>query len=197
MGVCGRPSSERFGDSLQHARPVQQDIVVPEAENSPAFQPQSGVSAVVVTRAGMQAAIGFDDQARFDASEIDDEGRDRKLSAEAPAEAVSTQFPPQRLLGISHISTQVPGLVALRYAAAHVLAARRYPHSNPPPQTGEGIRTALAHRVTKPFSTSSLIAAESRRAASPQPPPPPDSRTRRSPGRITRPVSLVLMARGG
>src|SRR5439155_25968964 len=47
--------------------------------------------------------------------------------------------------------------------------------------------------VTKPFATSHSIAVGSRVAGSPQPPSPPDSRTSRSPGRITRPTSLVLI----
>src|SRR5712671_147754 len=51
--------------------------------------------------------------------------------------------------------------------------------------------------LTNPFATSSAVSAGSRWAGSPQPPPPPDSRTSRSPGRITSPTSLVLMARGG
>jgi hypothetical protein len=71
----------------------------------------------------MLAPIRFDDQPRFDASEIDDEGRDRKLTAKAPAEGVSTQFPPQHLLCIGHIAAQPPGLVPHWQPAAHVLAA--------------------------------------------------------------------------
>src|SRR5207249_1012503 len=139
------------------------------------------------------AAIGFDDQAGFNAGEIDDIGRYRKLSAKPPAEAFAPQFSPQYLLGIGHISTQLAGSAAYREAAAHVLAARKCPHPNPPPQAGEGIRNCLAHRITKPFSMSSTIAAASRWPGSPQPPPPPDSRTSRSPGRITSPTSFVLI----
>jgi hypothetical protein len=123
VGECRWPSSERFGDGLQHARSVHQDIVVPETENSPTSQPQSGVSANVLLAAGMLTAVGFDDQARFDASEIDDEGRDRKLSVKAPAQAVSTQLAPQHLLRIGHIATQLPGMVPHWQSAAHVLAA--------------------------------------------------------------------------
>ncbi len=52
-------------------------------------------------------------------------------------------------------------------------------------------------RVTNPFSMSRAMASGSRSAGSPQPPPPPDSSTSTSSGRITRPISLVLIARGG
>src|SRR5438105_789140 len=100
----------------------------------------------------MLAAIGFDDQAGSNASEIDNVGRYRNLSAKPPAEAFAPQFSPQYLLGIGHISTQLAGSAAYREATAHVLAARKSPH--PPPQAGEGIRNCLGHRVTNPFSTS-------------------------------------------
>src|SRR5260370_39142359 len=50
--------------------------------------------------------------------------------------------------------------------------------------------------VTNPLSISLASSSAVRLAGSPQPPPPPDSRTKRSPGRITMPVSLVLIGRG-
>src|SRR6185312_5492609 len=56
VGVCGRPCPECFGNNLQHACTVHQDVVVPETENPPAFQPQSGISAVVVTRTSVLAS---------------------------------------------------------------------------------------------------------------------------------------------
>jgi CheY-like chemotaxis protein len=54
-----------------------------------------------------------------------------------------------------------------------------------------------SYPVTKPLSRSAAIAAGSRWVGSPQPPPPPDSSTSTSPGRISMPVSLVLIGRGG
>src|SRR5205085_8757364 len=82
---------------------------------------------------------------------------------------------------------------------------QRHPHpptpaawAPPSPAVRErGLSASSAMLFTNPFAASSAIAAGSRSAGLPQPPPPPDSRMRRSPGRITRPVSLVLIARGG
>jgi hypothetical protein len=54
----------------------------------------------------MLTAIGFDNQARFNAREIGDVGWDWKLASKAPAQPVFAEFFPQHLLGIWHISTE-------------------------------------------------------------------------------------------
>ena len=105
MGVYRRPGSERFRNGLQYAGAVFQNVVVPKTQHAPASPSQKRISAVVFARAGMLAAIGFDDQARSNASEIDDVGRYRNLSAKPPAEALAAQVSPQDLLGIGHGST--------------------------------------------------------------------------------------------
>jgi len=88
------PRAERFGDSLQHAGTVSENLVVPETENAPALRPQIRVSAIVIARAVMLTPISFNDQPRFKAREIGDIGRYRKLAAETPTEAVAAQFSP-------------------------------------------------------------------------------------------------------
>jgi hypothetical protein len=123
VGVYRWPISERIGDCLQHAGAIFENIVVPEAEDPPAFRPQSRVSPVMVTRLSVLAAIGFNDEARFETRKIDNVRRYRKLTAKAPAKAVTAQFAPQRLLGVGHISAQVTRLISLREPTAHVLAA--------------------------------------------------------------------------
>ena len=94
MRVYRWPRAERFGDSLQHAGTVSENLVVPETENAPALRPQIRVSAIVIARAVMLTPISFNDQPRFKAREIGDIGRYRKLAAEAPTEAVAAQFSP-------------------------------------------------------------------------------------------------------
>jgi hypothetical protein len=60
----------------------------------------------MVVRAPVLATIGFNDQARVEASEVDDVGRDRELASKSPAQPVFAEFFPQHLLGIWHISTE-------------------------------------------------------------------------------------------
>jgi len=57
----------------------------------------------MIARARMLAAISFDDQARFNAGEIDNIGRDRKLPPISPAQPILAEFSPQRLLDVCHI----------------------------------------------------------------------------------------------
>src|SRR4051812_24848935 len=114
---------------------------------------------------------------------------DWELPPEAPAKCAVSELPPEQPLGIGHIAPELSDAVAHRGTAAHLVAAG-CPHPDPPPRAGEGITCVIGHRVTNPFATSSAVAAGSCSLGSPQPPPPPDLRTRRSPGRITRPVSL-------
>jgi hypothetical protein len=82
-------------------------LVVPEAENAPALPPQLVVAQLMVAGTLMLAAIGFDDQARVDASEIDDAGRDRELASKSPAKPVVAELFPQRLFSICHIPAQL------------------------------------------------------------------------------------------
>jgi hypothetical protein len=48
----------------------------------------------MVAGAPMLATIRFDDQARLNASEIDDVGRDRELPSKSPAELLFAEFFP-------------------------------------------------------------------------------------------------------
>src|SRR5262249_22212693 len=86
-------------------------------------------------------------------------------------------------------------------AAARVRAVGPHsPHPPTPPARAPpspAVRERGFGTVTKPVSTSAAQAWGLRLFGSPQPPPPPDSSMSRSPGRITRPVSLVLIGRGG
>jgi hypothetical protein len=81
-----------------------QNIVVPEAENTPPALSEEGVSAIVLTGFRMLAAIAFDDELRFNAGEIDDIGRDRKLASEAEAQLAVPQSSPQRPLRIGRLA---------------------------------------------------------------------------------------------
>ena len=77
----------------------------------------------MVTRLSVLAAIGFNDEARFETRKIDDVRRYRKLATEAPTEAVAAQLSPQHSLSFSHISAQVTRLISLGEPTAHVVAA--------------------------------------------------------------------------
>ena len=125
MGVYRRPRAEHFGNGLQYAGTVSENLVVPKTENTPALCSQIRVSAIVIVivRAVMLTPISFNDQPRFKAGEIDDIGRYGKLTAETPTQAVAAQFSPQHSLGVGHISAQVTRLISLGEPTAHILAA--------------------------------------------------------------------------
>jgi hypothetical protein len=67
-----------------------QRIVVPEAQNTPTLRLQPFVAPRVMCGVRMLAAIRFDDQAGFDASEIGDVGRNGVLPSEVPAAQLPT-----------------------------------------------------------------------------------------------------------
>ena len=89
VGVYRRPRSERFGNDLQYAGAGFENLVVPKSENTPALSSQRSVSAVVLAGVAMLAAVRFNDYAGFDAREIGDIGRYRKLATKAPAETAA------------------------------------------------------------------------------------------------------------
>src|SRR5712691_5991568 len=113
--------------------------------------------------------------------DIDADAVHRLSPSPAPRERVAAGYSPRTGEGISRAPHPHPPA-----------ASRRAP---PSPSVRERGLSAPAV-VTNPLSTSRSTAAESRFPGVPQPPPPPDSSTSRSPGRITRPVSLVLIGRG-
>src|SRR2546423_11914816 len=94
VGIYRRPRSERFGNDLEYAGAVFENLVVPESENTPALSSQRGVSAVVLAGVTMLAAIRFDDYAGFDAREIGEIGRYLQLATKAPAETGAAWVPP-------------------------------------------------------------------------------------------------------
>jgi hypothetical protein len=49
---------------------------------------------IMICGTGMLPAIGFDDKPRFDAGEIGDVGRYRKLATKAPSELSLSKLPP-------------------------------------------------------------------------------------------------------
>jgi hypothetical protein len=71
---------------LQHrdlyALGVRQNVVVPKANDLPAatLEPEAAAPVVFIVR--VLSAIGLDDEAMLDASEIGDEGPERMLTAE-------------------------------------------------------------------------------------------------------------------
>ncbi len=94
MGAAVERWPKGRGDRLQDAVAVLDDVVVPKAEQAPAQPPQPSIAQVMFTGACMLPTIGFDNQPRLDAREIDDVRRDRELPAKAPAELVATPFSP-------------------------------------------------------------------------------------------------------
>jgi hypothetical protein len=85
---------EHLGDGSQHSLTVGEDLIVPEAKNPPALPPQLAVALIMIAQARMLATVGFDNQARFQASEIDDVGRYRELASKSPAELMLAEFFP-------------------------------------------------------------------------------------------------------
>jgi hypothetical protein len=98
--------SEHFCDRSQHSLTVGEYFIVPEPKNAPPLPPQLAVAQVIVASARMLAAIGLDDQARLNASKIHNVWRDQELASKSPAELILTEFFPEELLGICHISAQ-------------------------------------------------------------------------------------------
>ena len=94
MGALLEWWSERLDDRPQDTLTVRKDFVVPEPEDAPALSSQLTIAQVMLTRPRMLAAIGFDDQAGFEASEVDDVGRDRELTSKSPAGLMFAEFFP-------------------------------------------------------------------------------------------------------
>jgi len=88
-----------IADRGQDAGWVLQDFIVPEPQDPPASREQDRVAPVMIAGRRMLTAINLDDQSAFDASEVDDEGRYRKLPTEAGSKLIAPQLVPQRLLG--------------------------------------------------------------------------------------------------
>jgi hypothetical protein len=102
-------------------------------ENAPASLVQLPVTQVMIAGARMLATIGFDDQARIEAREIDDVGRDRELASKSPAKPIIAEFSPQHLLGVCHIPTQLTRVFLARKPAPHVCPIGRHnPHPTLP-----------------------------------------------------------------
>jgi hypothetical protein len=66
------------------------------------------------------ATIGLDNQARVNASEIDNVGRDRELASKSPAQPIFAERFPQHLLGLCHIPAQFTRVFFYRRPATHV-----------------------------------------------------------------------------
>lgn len=84
MGASHACRSEGLGDGSQHSLTVRKNLIVPEAEDAPSLPLQLAVAQLMVAGAPVLATIGFDDQAPFNASEIDDVGRNRELASKSP-----------------------------------------------------------------------------------------------------------------
>ena len=94
MGALLEWWPERLDDRCQDTLTVRQDFVVPEPKNAPALSPELTIAQVMVTGLRMLAAIRFDDQAGFKASEVDDVGRDGELASKSPAKPILAEFFP-------------------------------------------------------------------------------------------------------
>ena len=74
---------EVTSDLVEDAVWMAQDLVVGQMQDDEASRHQPGVAAAVSQRPGVvRSAIGFDDETRFLAEEVDDEWSDGVLSAE-------------------------------------------------------------------------------------------------------------------
>jgi len=96
-------------DRIQHRLRPMQDIGIPEPQDAKPIGSQEVVSLDVVRRiVGVLAAVEFNDEPGFHASEVADVRTDGPLPAEAEiAEAVQSQVTPEQTLGISRILAQM------------------------------------------------------------------------------------------
>jgi hypothetical protein len=92
--------SECLGDGPQHACAVQQNVVIPEAKNTPTVGIEPSIAGQIRLCGSMLTAIGLDNQSCFDTRKIDNIRRDRELTAEADAELLGAQFSPEQALGV-------------------------------------------------------------------------------------------------
>ena len=75
--------------------------MVPKAQHSPAFASEIGVATFVAHILGVLGTVGFDDQTRTDAKEVDDIGSDRDLPAKLEiAKTPVAQQSPKAKLGL-------------------------------------------------------------------------------------------------
>ena len=107
MGASLARRPERLGEGSHHSLRVGKDFIVPEAQNAPALALQLGVTLLVFTRASMLAAIGFDHQMRFNASEVDNVWCDGELAPKSPTQPVFAECFPQHLFSVCHVPAQL------------------------------------------------------------------------------------------
>jgi hypothetical protein len=103
-GLAGR--GKRGCYRLKNAVTILQNLVIPEANDSPALASEISIALPIIPFT-MLSAIGLNDELGFDAHEIGDVGRYWVLPPEAPTELITTQLVPQRALCIGHVAAQV------------------------------------------------------------------------------------------
>jgi len=86
--------TQLFGNELQHAGAVLENVVVPEPQHPPAFARQEFIALSVGIREVVLTTIGFDDQSCFETGKIGDVRWDRELSAKAITKLPLAQLPP-------------------------------------------------------------------------------------------------------
>ena len=94
---------------LQDAVHIGQNLVVPEADHSPAlaFEPDSAFEVLWIVR--VLPAIELDDYLSFDAGEIGDVPSDRMLATEfEPVELPIPNTEPKTLFSLRQIQAQLP-----------------------------------------------------------------------------------------
>lgn len=77
--------SEVLQNHLLDAIDIREDIVIPETNDAPAAPLKPRGPPFIVRVVGVLTAVGFDDQATFEANEIDDERAKPMLAAEFEA----------------------------------------------------------------------------------------------------------------
>ena len=104
--------AERRENRFEHAFGVGEDVVVPEANDTPALAGEPFGPPFIGNVLGMLAAVRFDDEPVLGAGEVNDEGADRMLSSEAiAAEASCAQVSPETDLGVRRCASEVAGEV--------------------------------------------------------------------------------------
>jgi len=104
-------------DLAEYVVRISQNLFVQEAQDSPAAPPKKGVTFQIMAIFGaVLAAVGFDDEARFDRGKVRDVGRDGVLATEVPTGEVRVlENLPQRVLRPRLIAAEVAGSVAVEF----------------------------------------------------------------------------------
>ena len=117
-----RGLAQQIEDHFQHRLRPQQNVVIPEAQDTKSALRQIVITPFVIFTFGMLAAICLDNQTLLKRNKIHDPWSDRNLTAKLHTrQAARTKQSPERNLGVRRVRAQGlgEGSLRLRYSLTH------------------------------------------------------------------------------